>query len=267
MPERFRDRGEFEAAPSLYPHLVCMWSTVVERDQAPHLVLPDACIDIVFVGDRPPIVAGPATLPVRAAIPPGTVVVGARFRPGAAPSWLKVPAHELLDRNVPLEDLLGRPAATLAQQVLQTPAAAARPQLLQDFLASRLRAVRPTDTVVDAVASRLATMRLADIGSLSGGVGLSERQLLRRCRERLGYGPKTLHRILRLQHLLLLAARRSLRREGLAALAATAGYADQAHMARDVRALTGLRPGDLLVRNAGTLGRSDLFKTSRGEID
>ena len=267
MPERFQGRGEFAADPSLSPHLVCLWSTVVERGPVRHLVLPDACIDIVFVGDRPPIVAGPATLPVRATIPPGTVVFGARFRPGAAPSWLKVSARALLDCHVPLQDLLGRPAATLAQQVLQTPAAAGRLHLLQDFLTSRLRTVRPTDQAVDAVASRIATTRLTDIGSLCGGVGLSERQLLRRCRERLGYGPKTLHRILRLQHLLLLAARRSVRQGGLAALAAVAGYADQAHMARDVRALTGLTPGDLLKRNAGTLGMSDLFKPSCKEID
>jgi hypothetical protein len=47
----------------------------------------------------------------------------------------------------------------------------------------------------------------------------------------------------------------------LAALAAEAGYADQAHMSRELRWLTGHSPGALLPGSASTLELSDLFKT------
>lgn len=60
-----------------------------------------------------------------------------------------------------------------------------------------------------------------------------------------GYGPKTLARVLRLQRALALA------RSGLpfAETATRSGFADQAHLARDVRELAGMPLGELLTRS------------------
>ena len=79
-------------------------------------------------------------------------------------------------------------------------------------------------------------------GAVAAETGLGERQLRRRCEAAFGYGPKTLARVLRLQRALALA------RAGtpFAAVAADAGYADQPHLSREVRALTGLPLGELL---------------------
>ncbi len=57
-----------------------------------------------------------------------------------------------------------------------------------------------------------------------------------------GTGPKTLARILRLQTAVALA------RAGrpFADVAVTAGYADQAHLSRDVKALAGVPLGELV---------------------
>ncbi|GGM29030.1 hypothetical protein GCM10012279_54650 [Micromonospora yangpuensis] len=73
-------------------------------------------------------------------------------------------------------------------------------------------------------------------------VGLGPRLLRRRCQAWFGYGPKTLARILRMRRALALA------RCGtpLAEVAARSGYADQAHLTRDVRDLAGLPPQALL---------------------
>ena len=81
-------------------------------------------------------------------------------------------------------------------------------------------------------------------------VGLSERQLRRRCHAAAGYGPKTLQRVLRFQRFvrMLDAAARPL---DLAAAAAQAGYADQAHLTRECGALSGLTPA-ALARVRGT---------------
>jgi AraC-like DNA-binding protein len=67
---------------------------------------------------------------------------------------------------------------------------------------------------------------------------VSERRLRRRFVQAVGYGPATYLRVSRFQRAVALAPRV----EGLAALAAAAGYADQAHLSRDCRALTGLTP-------------------------
>ncbi|EOD64413.1 helix-turn-helix domain-containing protein [Amycolatopsis vancoresmycina] len=69
-------------------------------------------------------------------------------------------------------------------------------------------------------------------------VAVSERRLRRRFVQAVGYGPATYLRVSRFQRAVALAPRVS----GLAALAAATGYADQAHLSRDCRALTGLTP-------------------------
>ncbi|GAB3865610.1 hypothetical protein GCM10029963_78000 [Micromonospora andamanensis] len=97
-----------------------------------------------------------------------------------------------------------------------------------------------TDRVMVALAG--AAHAGSSVGSVAERCGLSSRQLQRRCTTAFGYGPKTLQRILRLQRALGLA--RSGR--SFAAVAADAGYADQSHLARDVRAMTGVPLSALL---------------------
>ncbi|WP_410672402.1 helix-turn-helix domain-containing protein [Amycolatopsis sp. cmx-4-68] len=72
----------------------------------------------------------------------------------------------------------------------------------------------------------------------AGSLAVSERRLRRRFVQAVGYGPATYLRVSRFQRAVALAPRVA----GLAALAAAAGYADQAHLSRDCRALTGLTP-------------------------
>ena len=79
------------------------------------------------------------------------------------------------------------------------------------------------------------------VATIATAVGLSARQLQRRSREAFGYGPQLLTRILRLGEALALARRGV----PLAAVAATCGYADQAHLADDVRSLAGTTLGRL----------------------
>ena len=88
------------------------------------------------------------------------------------------------------------------------------------------------------------------VGSISRTLGMSERQLLRRFKAAVGYGPKTLDRVLRFQR--FLASARAVRRgdENLAGIAAELGYADQAHLTRECVELAGLTPRQLLVPGA-----------------
>ena len=99
------------------------------------------------------------------------------------------------------------------------------------------------------------------IEDLARFLDVGERRLRRRFVAAIGYGPKTFQRVLRLQRVLALAGRGPRPGVTLAALAAEAGYADQAHMSRELQALTGRSPGALLQNAASTLELSDLFKT------
>ena len=90
-------------------------------------------------------------------------------------------------------------------------------------------------------------------------VGLGERQLRRRFERAVGYGPATLVRIQRFQHFLALAERQP--GASLSRLAVAAGFADQAHLTRECRRLSGLSPAALLAAGAAAAGeKSDPFK-------
>jgi transcriptional regulator GlxA family with amidase domain len=81
------------------------------------------------------------------------------------------------------------------------------------------------------------------VDALAASAGLSARQLRRRFDRSVGYGPAFLARVSRLQHFAHRAAREP--HQGLAELAASAGYVDQAHLAKDTRSITGRTPAHL----------------------
>jgi Helix-turn-helix domain len=228
--------------------VACVWM----RDPTPvarrHRVLPDACVDVVSAGGRL-LVAGPATGPVVADIPAGTPTFGVRFRVGAAGAALGVPAGELLDASVPLEDLWGSDAARIAERVAAAPTPAA--QLRE--LAAAIGARHPPGL------DRL--VRAAAAGAPRETLGIGDRQLRRRFADAVGYGPKTLQRVLRFQRFLALSRRAA--HPDLARLALDAGYADQAHLTRECTRLSGLPPAALLASGAAPAGeRSVAFKTT-----
>ncbi|MET9502629.1 helix-turn-helix domain-containing protein [Streptomyces sp. NPDC006622] len=214
----------YEERPSRLAGAVLWTST--PTGGVPRPVLPDGCMDLLWNEGRL-LVAGPDT---RAYVPdgPATAWTGLRLYPGTAPALLGVPAHELRDRRVELTDLW--PAAEV-RRLRDGIEAATHPATALEELALQRAAPPAPDLrrLVDALA------RGRPIAETAAELGLGARQLHRRSLHAFGYGPKTLARILRLQRALALA------RQGVpyADTAARAGYADQAHLSRDVRALGG----------------------------
>ncbi len=199
-------------------------------------VLPDGCQDLIWV-DGGLLVAGPDTVAQVTASAPGTRFTGLRFAPGTATAVLGVPAHELRDRRIALADVW--PVAE-ARRATARVATAQRPaDALERIAGARLEAAPPDPSIPEIVRRLAAGVPVPQAGA---AVGLGERRLHRRCLAVFGYGPKTLTRILRLNRALDLA------RAGtpFALVAATAGYADQAHLAREVKALAGVPLGALV---------------------
>ena len=208
---------------SLVPHAVA-WRSVAEPGGPPTRVLPDGCLDIIW-SEGAVVVAGPDTVAEVVAARPGSRSFALRFADGTGPIVLGVPADELVDREVPLADLW--PAAAVRRL-----AEAADPMAALEAVAARR--FQPPDRAVVAVA---AGARAGwPVGAIADACGLSPRHLQRLSKTAFGYGPKTLQRILRLQQAVALARRG----RPFADVAVVAGYADQAHLAREVRAMAGV---------------------------
>ncbi len=104
---------------------------------------------------------------------------------------------------------------------------------------ARVHRILP-DGCIDAI----SCLDAEPVARLSERLGISSRQLLRRFELGVGYGPSLFRRVVRLQLVVHSAVPQGPRR--LAHLPANAGYADQAHMNRDIRQLAGVTAGELL---------------------
>ena len=237
------------------------------------LVLPDACSDLIWEQGVGAYVAGPDTGPARPMIKAGAVIVGVRFRPSAGGQVLKTPLSAIINQRVPLADLLPRAARRLP------------PTLDPEEAADRVLAITGglvVDGAPDQAMARAAALLrdpAARAEAVAAEVGLSERQFRRRSQAAAGYGPKTLQRVLRFHRFVRLldaavapadahtpapahapalgsapsartpaparAAAGLFAPPDLAALAAQAGYADQAHLTRECSALSGFTPAAL----------------------
>lgn len=214
-----------------------MW-TNTPSGAGPGRVLPDGCMDLLWNEGRL-LVAGPDT---RAYVTQGdpSSWAGVRFHPGTAPALLGVPAHELRDRRVDLADL--RPAPEVRRLTARVNAAADPAGGLEEVALRWVSGAEPLDPLLRHLVAALDAGR--PVAATADELGLGARQLHRRSLAAFGYGPKTLARVLRLQRALALA------RAGVpfADTAARTGFADQAHLARDVRELAGLPLRELLAR-------------------
>ncbi|ATL69994.1 helix-turn-helix domain-containing protein [Nocardia terpenica] len=233
MPQPYRER------PARLVDGAVVWSRAVGPDEDA-MVLPDGCMDLLWVGGRL-LVAGPDTRGYRAAAADGPIA-GIRFFPGTAPALLGVPAHELLDRRIELAELWSAARVRALSELVE---AAPDPRTGLERLAfRRVAETEPPDPLLRPLVRRL---RAGDsVAATADELGLGVRRLHRLSLSAFGYGPKMLMRVLRLQRALALV------HDGIpfAEAAFRAGYADQAHLSREVRELAG-KPLRQLVGRAG----------------
>ncbi|MGU3437838.1 helix-turn-helix domain-containing protein [Actinomycetes bacterium M1A6_2h] len=213
---------------------VVLWSTTGSEPST--RVLPDGCMDIIWHEDGV-MVVGPDTGPQISSLGVGRSLVALRFAPGVGPQVLGVPAHELRDTQVRLDEVW---SARDARLVLE----ADDPGTVLHAVASARLSEFPQDLPVRSVAQAIS--RGTPVARVAAETGWSERHLRRLCMDWFGYGPKTLSRIMRFDRALTLSD------GGVTAseIAARLGYSDQAHLARDVKALSGLTLGQLAAKRS-----------------
>lgn len=225
-------------SPAMRSVLDCRW---MASSEGRHLLVPDGSMDLVWIEGGGSWLCGPDTTSWTFELPASTTCVGIRFRPGAAAGVLRLDATDVVDQRVPLDALIGSRAARIVDERVAGAVGPSARMAEIEQLAARLASddnVSP-DPVVAAAVGALATAdrRVEHLAALTD---LSPRQLQRRFVRHVGYPPSQFARIARLQRFLHRSCTEP--RSTLVQLAMRAGYADQSHLARDCRALTGLTP-------------------------
>ncbi|MFK4088421.1 helix-turn-helix domain-containing protein [Kribbella sp. NPDC020789] len=184
------------------------------------------------------------SMPTRAlefGYPPRSRSVGVHLKPWGLAPFVPMPAAELCDRPVTVEQVWGRRAVAELRDRL---AMAGGPQemltLLEEELMRRLGEtaglglVRHTGSVLATAKGSVA------IGDLTATVGVSSTHLAQRFKELVGVTPKRLARSYRFTATMLAVDPSGPIDWG--EVAARAGYFDQAHFGHEFRAFTGFTP-------------------------
>jgi AraC-like DNA-binding protein len=225
---------EWAPVAALREHVRCLWVNDLSHSPVTLVqVVPDGCVDIIWTRDGI-CVAGPDTRPILANLPSRGFVAGARFHPGAALSWLGI---------------WTRAATRLEDELSQAVDPAAVPGCIELALLARLPQVGPADRSIAFLRNVVCEDRGGGhlrMPRLAGQMGLSERTLHRRCVDVFGYGLKTLHCIVRFQRFFSLALHSANYR--LVELGIEAGFADQAHLTREVQRLGGTTPSQFVAQ-------------------
>jgi AraC-like DNA-binding protein len=238
--------SEWSVVPALRESVACVWAAQIGAEGERHVqrVIPDGCIDLVYC-EGELIFAGPDTESVELEVVPNRSYVGLRFRAGRAPAVLGVPASALSDRRICASEVLGARALALSDGLASARSTRVAAAILERTVGGWMRDAESADASVSRAIVELQMPR-ADwsVATLAAQLGVSERQLRRRFLHAVGYGPKLFERVSRLRRFVRAASVRHA--DGLAALAAEAGYADQPHLTRECRELTALTPAQLL---------------------
>ncbi len=266
MPRPVEWYTPVDPPPGFGQVLACSWTA---EPTGVHRLTPDACCDLLRIDGGRFVLCGPERSSWTFELPPGSTAVGVRFRPGLVRSVFGLDVSTITDRRVPLDEIVGPDLAERAEAAL---AAAPDPASRRDALVDVVRTMATADGEVvrpapeaELILGALSASPSANQTELSATLGVSIRTLHRTSCRYFGYGTATLARVLRLQRFLSVVSTAD-EPGTLAAHAAEAGYADQAHLSRDCRSITSLTTQEFLAEYFPTFpDMADPFKTTSGD--
>jgi AraC-like DNA-binding protein len=252
---------ERRLAPPLDRWVECVWQARADAAGPAQTIVPDGCPELIFqLGDpfwqrtdgvdrlQPrALLVGPTSGPLQLQAAGRVHTIGVRFRPGGMARFVRAPLAAFADRALQLDDVFGN----AGRDLVQTVAEARRPEAtIAAFLQRRLREQQPRDPLPAATRQLIDSRGSLTVDALADACGLGPRQLERRFLDGVGLSPKRFGRIVRLQEVLRRAGTRP-----WVDVAIDCGYADQSHLTRDFRALTGNSPDHWLRHSAGELAQ------------
>jgi AraC-like DNA-binding protein len=242
---------EYQPSGSSQGYISAYWTLTTAITAVPYrqTIFPDACVDIIIntgnasllVNDHTVLapgnsyLVGPMSERSLVINPPGTRLLGIRFRPGAFNSFYTFPLHEIRDKIIEFSDHSILAMAYSGKHMIkcidhhfqQQPASGSAILSIMNYLQQCNGQV--------------------SINELARKYHMSVRTLERLVKKSTGITAKKTAGIIRFQYALKQLKRHSAM-DNLLGLAIEAGYYDQAHLSNEIKKYTGLPPAALLSR-------------------
>ena len=172
--------------------------------------------------------------------------IGVHFHPGGAFPFFRMPASELRDQSLSLDQLWGTNGPDLRVRLLSVRTPQEKFRVLELWLLERL--AKPLDRH-PAVAYALAQFQLPgeslSVAAVVSKIGMSQRHFIQLFAAQVGLTPKVFSRVIRFQQ-----AVRSISAASTvdwSQIALDCGYYDQAHFIHDFQEFSGITPASYLV--------------------
>jgi AraC-like DNA-binding protein len=174
-----------------------------------------------------------------------TSVIGAHFKPGGSTALFTLPAGELHNQIISLEELWKQGATELRDRLLEEPTVETRFLRLEQFLLSMMQ---PPDRhpVVDFALREFERSPVSPVSTVTDQIGFSTRHFNQLFRDQVGLTPKLYCRVRRLQKVLNLINRKA--QIDWMDIAFTCGYFDQAHLIHDFRTFADCTPTEYMTK-------------------
>jgi AraC-like DNA-binding protein len=186
-------------------------------------------------------ICGPQPRPIEIDTFQQRFILGVEFQQAGAAALFGIPAYEICGGHVGVEELFGREATLLHEQLVEAPSPAVRFQLLEAWLlpraAARLRRSLP-------VVRALSLLERLPVAAVAKELTVSPKRLIQSFRTEVGLAPKLYCRVLRFER--LLRAIEKTPEVNWAVAGSQHGYYDQAHLTHEFRSLSGYSPGEYL---------------------
>jgi AraC-like DNA-binding protein len=174
-------------------------------------------------------------------------MIGVVFRAGGARSLLDVSADEFYNREIPLDSIWGGAAARLRDRLLETGTPRDRFRVLEAALIERTKRLELHPAVQYALGEFQRAPHVRSVLDVTRDAGLSRRRFAQLFREQVGLTPKLYCRVHRFQEVVRTLS--SGEPVDWADVALAGGYCDQAHLAHEFRAFSGISPGAWLAQD------------------
>ncbi len=202
-------------------------------------------------------ISGQVNFPAHVTINDELEMIVTVFRPHTIGLFIDTPPSQFYNSEISGFALGNRSLNRLARRVFECDETDEAIAIIDSFLLQKLSA--SDDAVhldrIGASIDRLVTRRDATVAELAAEACLGKKQFERTFRAYVGMNPKEYARIVRFHKSLAMMERGC---RDFAGIAFQAGYADQAHFIREVRAFSGLTPRRLLESG---LACSDFFRS------
>lgn len=256
---------EYQPASELAPYVNCYSEGVYNTANLPGTrlqVIPNGCLElIIHLNDhhctlpddgkwtKSPdyMIIGLLTSHYEVRFPASVPVFNIRFRPEALYSLFSIPGKEVVQAYGNSTDLLGKDFRDFCHRIKEDKSVQARINRTEAYLKRILIHRKPSADYVVKAAHLMRSEDIRQIGTISDRVHISQRQLERQFKQRIGISPKKYLRLVRINRVMQLL------QNGcpldLTSVAYHCGYFDQAHFIKDFKALTGQKPKVFLAGN------------------